>query len=1143
MTTTTPGTVTQTVSASVLGQMEVALDGVPVDLGTPKQRALVAALALSRGRAVSVDGIVDLLWGDTPPNGVSATLQAYVSQLRRVLEPARQRRTPATVLVTVAPGYALQVAPGGLDAARFEAAVMQTHGVLQGLDLTGPPRLTSAELTGVVGTLDGALALWRGEPYADLGDAAAAVAERARLEELRLVALEDRAVARLALGQHATVAAELEALTSAHPLRERLWALRTLALTRAGRQAEALDALRRVRELLDEELGLEPSADLRDLQTAVLRQDPALEWTPPAAQPAAVPAPAPATVPAPAPATAPASLAVPAPRAEPPVDLPTGPAAVAPWPLCGREAELEALVALLDRSVSGRASCAVLTGEPGIGKSRLAAELAARARARGVRVLRGRCSQDDGAPPLWPWRAVLERLGTELSEADGEDVGAAFRVWDRICAEVLRATEEGPVLLVLDDLHWADASSLRVLRLLAETAPAATPLLVIATWRSHPAPDGLLADVAEALARQHPLRLELTGLEPGAVGELFAAVSERELADDSAEVLQERTDGNPFFLVEYARLAASRHDANVPERPPTAVAEVLRRRIERLPAETVSTLRFAALIGRRFDVPTLAAASGRDEDDILDLVEPAVVAGLVREDGIDRFAFGHALVRDTLRSNVAASRLARAHAAVARALEGRPERETEVARHWLAAGPSHASRAWRAAVAAAAGARRLHAYDEAADLLRVALDVMPGDPEATLRDRYDTLMDLVEAYRWAALLPSLVGCAEEAIDVARRMRDPEAVARAATSATQSSLWRSAPPGEVNGTVVAALRGSLERLPEGDGELRCRTLLALANELAEQTTFAERAALVDEATAMARRLGDPRLVIDTCLVGFVALWTAWTAGDRLDRVTRAMELARHIGDEREFLVAATLRAAVLGELGRPTEMFEAAEVARSEARRLRIGYAEGVLHGLEVPWLAMRGEFEECERRLADLRTLRRRLAHTDMDENVAACLLALRLWQGRAAEVIPVLRGLDTDRGEWAPTIAVYHWRAGLYDEARWHHRQAGAPITEDTEVPLHTVAHAAELSLYLADADLAQRCARRLTNYSGMAVSLGSSMALGPVDLYLACAAAAAGDAEAAHRDADAALDRAREWGLDALIAWFEGVRSTYGF
>ena len=136
------------------------------------------------------------------------------------------------------------------------------------------PRL--AALGACAAALDHALGLWRGTPYAELDDAPQAVAERTRLEELRLVALEDRAVASLALGQHATVAADLEAMTAEHPLRERLWVLRALALTRAGRQADALQVLREVRDLLDEELGIEPNAELRELQTTVLRQDPSL---------------------------------------------------------------------------------------------------------------------------------------------------------------------------------------------------------------------------------------------------------------------------------------------------------------------------------------------------------------------------------------------------------------------------------------------------------------------------------------------------------------------------------------------------------------------------------------------------------------------------------------------------------------------------------------------------------------------------------------------------------------------------------------------------------------------------------------------------------------------------------------------------
>ena len=183
---------------AVLGPVRARLDGAEVDLGTPKQRALVSALALSAGRPVPVDTIVDLLWGDTPPAGVAGTLQAYVSGLRRVLEPDRERRAPATVLVTASPGYALRLDTGALDTERFEQAVDEQHRLVQLLAGSGPPVLSGDELGECVSRLDEAVGLWRGTPYAELDDAPAAVAERTRLEELRLVALEDRAVAGLA---------------------------------------------------------------------------------------------------------------------------------------------------------------------------------------------------------------------------------------------------------------------------------------------------------------------------------------------------------------------------------------------------------------------------------------------------------------------------------------------------------------------------------------------------------------------------------------------------------------------------------------------------------------------------------------------------------------------------------------------------------------------------------------------------------------------------------------------------------------------------------------------------------------------------------------------------------------------------------
>ena len=277
----------------VLGAIRASHNGYLVDLGGRKQRQVLAALALYGGRPVSVDALIDLLWGDAPPPNAVPTLHVYVAGLRRALEPDRPARMPAKVLVTVTPGYALRLSAEAVDAARFDAAVTTAHGRLGAWpaatagSVVNRPDLTAAELAEVLGELDAALALWQGTPYVDLDEVPAAVAERARLEELRMVAIEDHAAALLALGRHATLAAEPEALTAEHPLRERLWMLRVLALAGADRQADALEALRQVRRILADELGLDPGAALRELEGAILRQDSAIFWRP---------APAPVTV-------------------------------------------------------------------------------------------------------------------------------------------------------------------------------------------------------------------------------------------------------------------------------------------------------------------------------------------------------------------------------------------------------------------------------------------------------------------------------------------------------------------------------------------------------------------------------------------------------------------------------------------------------------------------------------------------------------------------------------------------------------------------------------------------------------------------------------------------------------------------------
>jgi predicted ATPase/DNA-binding SARP family transcriptional activator len=307
---------------AILGPLHVgALQG-GLELKAPKHRALLAMLLLSyRDDAVPSERLIDVLWGEEPPATATKALQVYVSQLRRALGPGNP-------IVTRPSGYAIRLEPGQLDLERFETLVVHARGA--------PPE-RAAEL------LREALALFRGAPLSDAPLLGPASAEADRLAGLRLAALEDRLDADLALGRHAAVVAELEALASEHPYRERFFAQLMLALYRSGRQADALDAYRRARHALVEDLGLDPGRELQRLEAAILAHDPALDLAAPA------PAPAPPAPPPPAPA----------PHAS----------------LLGRDEDVATAVALL---ADADVRLLTVTGPGGIGKTRFSQELAHR---------------------------------------------------------------------------------------------------------------------------------------------------------------------------------------------------------------------------------------------------------------------------------------------------------------------------------------------------------------------------------------------------------------------------------------------------------------------------------------------------------------------------------------------------------------------------------------------------------------------------------------------------------------------------------------------------------------------------------------------------------------------------------------------
>jgi DNA-binding SARP family transcriptional activator len=310
----------------ILGPLEVLDDGRAIPLGGSKQRALLALLLLHPNETLSTDRLIDELWGERPPANAAKTVQMQISRLRKVLA-GEVGDGPAGAVVTRDGGYELRLDPERLDAHRFEQLVTQGRSELLA---DRPARAASA--------FEEAISLWRGEVLGDLGYQPFARHEASRLDDVRVAAWEELIEAKLALGGHSEMVGQLETLIAEHPYRERLRAQLMLALYRCDRQADALQAYQDARTVLVEELGIEPGRRLRDLELAILAQDP--------------------------------ELALPAPEAE------SDSVASEPGSFVGRRLELDALLGGLDEALSGRGGLFLIAGQPGIGKSRLLDELA-----------------------------------------------------------------------------------------------------------------------------------------------------------------------------------------------------------------------------------------------------------------------------------------------------------------------------------------------------------------------------------------------------------------------------------------------------------------------------------------------------------------------------------------------------------------------------------------------------------------------------------------------------------------------------------------------------------------------------------------------------------------------------------------------
>ncbi|MGW5581170.1 ATP-binding protein [Micromonospora chokoriensis] len=984
----------------VLGPLEVEVDtGGPVDLGGPRQRAVLALLVAARGEVVSVGRMIEDLWrGDPPPRAI-ASLQAYVSHLRRLLEPARERRAPARVLVTAPPGYAIRVPTDAVDAGRFEALLADARAV----SAADPGRARRLLGTG--------LDLWRGPAYAEFVEEPWAQAEVLRLEELRLAARELLLDVTVRGGGAAEAVPEAEALTRQAPLREESWRLLALALWRTGRQGDALAALRRARATLADQLGLDPGPALVELESAILAQR--LDLLPPVVATAA-------RVVAPPPATEEVFV--------------------------GREAELAALGQAAAECVTSGPRVAIVSGEAGAGKTTVLNRFREELSSRGWLVTVGRCPEVEGAPPAWPWVEALRQLAEEappegftsalaplLGGGDGEsggDVAAGrFRLHHGVGAWLNATAVRRPVAVVLDDLHAADAETLLLLNSVTELTTGA--VLFVAAMRPTDNRERL-ADTMAVLARRSPHRIQLGGLSTAEVERLLGALARTTLDADTVAALTERTGGNPFYVRESARLLAAEGTLVATSDVPEGVRDVLRRRLARLPSSAVSVLRLAATLGREANLPTLVDAADVDEASTLEAVEVGLTAGLLTEPAPGRVRFVHGLVRDTIYTDLSHLRRTRLHARVADATRRlAPTDYPSLAYHYArAASADTAPLAVDYAIRAAELAERRYAYDTAIEVLGNALDAaatVAGDRDAL---RVDLLGRLLRAQARAGAVAAARATRARAIDVAAASGRDDLLVAAFTAWTVPTPWLTHAYGIVDHHVVELLTRLL-RTADLDPVSRCRLLDALATEL-DGESDPRGVAAGREALALARRLGTPEL----CALGLAArVRTMSYEREAPGRRELALEL-RDLADEHGLVTYRWVAEQVLGHCAAVLNQPDELRVSVAHQGWLATTYQikEGqVIHLCSLGALAhIAGDFVAARRHYDEVTAQMRRQGSLHAEAFHYFAVATLLISQGRFGEHLEATRRI---RGSLGPIVndllALALIERGRVDEAR----------------------------------------------------------------------------------------------------------------
>lgn len=714
--------------------------------------------------------------------------------------------------------------------------------------------------------------------------------------------------------------------------------------------------------------------------------------------------------------------------------------------IVGRDREIRRLTGALDRVAEGSGSIWYVTGEPGIGKSRLAEEVGDLARARGMRAFWGRCWEAGGAPAYWPWvqilrgllrtaepnrvaayggslSQVLPELGSEGFTHRASDLGpeqARFQLMDAISAVIADAAQRLPLVLVLEDLHAADVSTILLLEFLSATVRN-QPLLILGTFRE--------AELAHApagpqliRAAQEANRIALDRLSERDVASFLRATDE---TVDSSFVasLHRTTDGLPLFLVELARLWRTRGSPGSIDGVsiPRSVRTAIRERLAGVSPECIQTLQCGAIVGREFDLGLLHACFQRDEATYVRACQEATDAAILEETAPQRYRFVHFLIRELVYDGIDARHRADAHARLARLLEERPRdgepRWSEIAHHLVAAGLCREAAA--AYQNAGEQALRQFAFEEAVQAHRDGLLALENAGSLETETRAALLLDLAHAQTRAGDLTSGKQTSLAAAELARNLGNPELLARAALEHGTALIHAKVDP-----ELVALLEEALDALDSRDSVLRARVMARLA--AAQQPAVDPEAPmqLARDAIAMARRLGDRETLLDTLRNGGSAMVDLGDLEERILLDREHATLAEELGNPVEALrgnLRSTMDYLQLGRLDDAFRTMRACERFAEQLDHPAYRWRSAAVHALRAIW---EGDFEEAERLVEEVRVLGER--GRDPNAGVVHAMQKVRLLQlrGDFEAQLPLLERLDdhwgdTDLGRTTASIII----------------------------------------------------------------------------------------------------------------------------